>query len=154
MTRKIRIMIVLAVLLGGFSLYLNQDWFRKDGIQIYHRSRPARLGMFRRRNKVDDSPIDPIVFGFNHKYRLTSLKIVPLSDIETNKYPLPVWHLVSDSNSVPVKDFSYGMQIGGMHPARKGVAPDPLLPGAKYRLFVETASLKAEHDFETVPRTQ
>jgi len=36
MTRKLWILIGLAVLLGGFSLYINQDWFAKDTIQIYH----------------------------------------------------------------------------------------------------------------------
>jgi hypothetical protein len=153
MTRKVWILVAVAVVLGGFSLYLNQDWFSKENIHIYHRSRPYRAALFRRR-RPDDSPIDPIVFGFNRKYRLTSLKIIPMSDIETNKYPQPIWHLVSESNSVPVKDFTYGMAIPGMHPAIKGAVPDPLAPGGKYRLFVEAGTLKAQHDFETVPRTQ
>jgi hypothetical protein len=153
MTRKVWILIAVAVLLGGFSLYLNQDLFSKENIHVYHRSRPYRAALFRRK-RPDDSPIDPIVFGFNRKYRLTSLKIIPVSDIETNKYPQPVWHLVSESNSVPIKDFMYGMAIAGMHPAIKGAAPDPLVAGGKYRLFVEAGPLKAQHDFETVPRTQ
>ena len=38
-----------ALVLGGLSLYLNQDWFSHDGIQIYHRSRAARSGLFRRK---------------------------------------------------------------------------------------------------------
>jgi hypothetical protein len=152
MTRKVWLLIVLAVLLGGLSLYLNKDWFSKDNIQIYHRSRPWRGRMARRAQ--DDSPVNPIVFGFDRKLKLTDLKIVPVSDIETNKYPQPVWHLVSESNSVPVKDFMYGSRIAGMHPALKDTKPEPLEPGVKYRLFVQAGNQKAEHDFVPDPHTQ
>jgi hypothetical protein len=153
MTKKIWLMIALTVALGGLSLYLNKDWFSKDNIQIYHRSRPARV-MFLRRKSADNSAIDPIHFGFNHELKLTSLKIIPVSAIETNKYATPIWHLVSDSNSVPIKDFNYGMAIRGMRPARKGVQPDPLEPGVKYRLCVEALTFKGDHDFVPDPRTQ
>ena len=158
MTRKQWSLIVVAVLLAGFSLYLNKDWFSKDGIHIYHRSRPSRAAaLFSRRNKraADDptAAIDPITFGFNRRLKLKSLKVIPLSDILTNKYPHPIWQLLSDSNSVPTKDFMYGNPIQGMKPAVKGALPDPLEPGVKYRLIIETADAKAEHDFEPVPRT-
>ena len=98
--------------------------------------------------------INPIVFGFDRKCKLTDLKIVPLSDIETNKYPQPIWHLVSESNSVPVKSFMYGSRIGGMHPAIKDAKPEPLEPGVTYRLFVQTTTEKAQHDFVPDPRAQ
>jgi hypothetical protein len=153
MTKKIWLMIALAVVLGGISLYLNKDWFSKENIQIYHRSRPARV-LWLSRKRTDNSPIDPIHFGFNHELKLTSLKIVPVSALETNKYAAPVWHLVSDSNSVPIKDFNYGAAIAGMHPARKDVQPDPLEPGVKYRLVVEAVSFKGQHDFVPDPRSQ
>lgn len=152
MTRKIWLLVALAVLLGGMSLYLNKDWFAKDNIQIYHRSRPLRGRMAFR--TPDNSPINPIVFGFDRKLKLTDLKIVPLSDIETNKYPQPIWHLVSESNSVPVKSFMYGSRIAGMHPALKDTKPEPLEPGVKYRLFVQAGAQKAEHDFVPDPQTQ
>ncbi len=147
-------LIALAVLLGGLSLYLNKDYFAKDNIQIYHRSRPVRGPFARRGGQYPaDSPINPLVFGFDHKLKLTELKIVPVSDIETNKYPQPVWHLVSDSNSVPVKAFMYGSRIAGMHPAIKGAVPEPLAPGVKYRLFVQAGPRKAQHDFTPDART-
>src|SRR5438552_885529 len=152
MTRKIWLLIALAVLLGAFSLYLNQDWFRKADIQIYHRSRPARLALFRRK-RGDDSPVNPIIFGFDRKLRLNLLKVIPLSDIKTNKYPHPIWYLVSESNSVPIKDFSYGMSIQGMHPAIKDTNPEPLEPGTEYRLVVQAGTFKGEHDFVPVPKT-
>jgi len=43
MTKKSWTWLGLAVLLGGFSLYLNKDWFAADNIQLMHRSRPARV---------------------------------------------------------------------------------------------------------------
>ena len=156
MTRKQWTLIFLAVLLAGFSLYLNQDWFAKDGIHITHRSRPAR-GLFYRRNKrgAEDptSAINPITFMFNHRLKLKSVKVIPVSDIETNKFPHPIWQMLSESNSVPTKDFTYGGYIPGMHPAVKGAVPDPLEPGVNYRLLVETETFKGTHDFMPVPRT-
>ena len=100
MTSKQWILIALAVVLGGFSLYLNKDWFGGDNIQIHHRSRPARAGFFRRGKAAAKADTDPIFFAFDRKLRLKSLKVIPVSEIETNKYPHPIWELVSDSNSV------------------------------------------------------
>jgi hypothetical protein len=153
MTRKQWSLIALAVLLGGFSLYLNQDWFAKDDIQIYHRSRPARGGLFRRGKLQAPQAVDPVFFAFDRKLKLTSLKVIPVREIETNKYPHPIWHLSSDSNSVPTKDLTYGVPIRGMRPSVKGAIPDPLEPGVKYRLLLEAGSLKAQHDFVPVART-
>src|SRR5262245_20856144 len=151
MTNKVWMLIALAVLLGGFSLYLNKDWFAADHIQIYDRSRPARAVF--RRARAPDSAIDPIVFGFDRKLKLTSIKVIPLSAIETNKYPHPLWHLISSSNSLPIKAFTYGMRIAGMRLANSDLGPEPLEPGVKYRLFIEAGSVKAQHDFVPMPRT-
>jgi hypothetical protein len=153
MTRKQWMLIALAVLLGGLSLYLNQDWFGKDNIQIYHRSRPARAGILRRSRPSIAPAVDPVFFSFDRKLKLTSLKVIPVRAIETNKYPQPIWHLLSDSNSVPTKDLVYGTPIRGMRPSVKGATPDPLVPGEKYRLLIEAGSLKGQHDFVPVERT-
>jgi hypothetical protein len=154
MTRKQWTLIALAIVLGGISLYLNKDWFAGDVIQIHHRSRPDRGGFFHRGRRPPASATDPVYFAFDRKIKLTSLKVIPVSDIETNKYPHPIWYLVSDSNSVPVVDFAYGDYIRGMHPAVKGATPDPLEPGVKYRLLIESRSGKAEEDFIPVPQTR
>jgi len=147
-------LIALAVLLGGVSLYINRDWFAQDDIQIYHRSRPARVSMFRRSKRPEpQQAVNPVFFSFDRQLKLTSLKVIPVRAIETNKYPQPIWHMVSDSNSVPVKELVYGMYIRGMRPSVKGATPDPLQPGVKYRLLIEAGPLKAEHDFDTVART-
>jgi hypothetical protein len=66
---------------------------------------------------------------------------------------MPIWHLVSNSNSVPIKDFTYGMAIKGMQPKIKGAVADPLVPGMAYRLFVEAGEIKLTHDFVPAART-
>ncbi|MCX6923191.1 MAG: hypothetical protein NT154_08280 [Verrucomicrobia bacterium] len=153
MSSKQYMLIALAVLLGGLSLYLNKDWFGGEDIQIHHRSRPGRAG-FVRRNRPSPSPeTDPIFFAFDRKLKLTSLKVIPVSDIETNKYPHPILHLVSKSNSIPIAEWSYGWPIPGMRPAVQGATPDPLEPDVKYRLIIEAGKLKVEHDFVPVART-
>jgi len=144
-------MVAVALLLGGLSLYLNRDYFSKDVIQIYDRSRPARATFGRRQSA--DSTVNPVTLGFNRHVRLKSLKVIPVAALETNKYAHPVWHLVSDSNSIPIKDFLYGMRIQGMRPAIANSRPDPLEPGVKYRLLVESTQFKGEHDFEAAPKT-
>ena len=100
------------------------------------------------------SATDPIFFAFDRKLKLTSLKVIPVSEIETNKYPHPIWHLVSKSNSVPdrglVLRHAYPQACG---PPCKGATPDPLEPGVPYRLLIEAGKLKAEHDFVPVPKT-
>jgi len=151
--KKTWLLLALVALLGGFSLYLNRDWFARDNIQIYHRSRPSRLSLLRRKRAADDSPVNPIVFGFDRRLKLTCVKVIPLPDIQTNKYPHPIWHLISESNSVPTKDFAYGARIPGMHPAVQGAVPDALDPGVTYRLMIEAGPVKCFHDFEPVPRT-
>jgi len=153
MTRKVWMLMGLAVLLGGVSLYLNKDWFGSAPIHIYDRSRPAR-GFLARRGRADNSAINTLVFGFNRPLRLTSVKVVPLSDVATNKYPHPIWELVSESNSVPTTSFGYGFFIRGMHPKVKGAQADPLEPNVPYRLFIEAGALKAEHDFVPQPRVK
>ena len=147
-------LIALVVALGGFSLYLNKDWFAKDNIQITHRSRPARVEFVRGKRPAEIAEVNPIIFGFDRRLKLTSVKVIPLHEIETNKYPHASWQLVSDSNSIPTKTFGYGQSIRGMRPAVKGAIPDPLEPDVQYRLLIEAGKFKAQHDFVPEPRPQ
>ena len=95
-----------------------------------------------------------MAFFFTAKYKLTSVKVVPLDALKTNKYAHPIWHLISDSNSVPVKSIIYGVPIRGMKPDVKGARPAALEPNVPYRLLVEAGSLKGEHDFQTTEKAQ
>ena len=146
MTRKQWMLVMLAVILGSLSLYLNRDWFAKDSIQIICRSRANRTGG----RPPGDSAVEPVVFGLSRSAKLTSLKVLSVSDLQTNKYPHALWHLISESNSVPVKEFYYGTHIHGMHPEVKDTQAEPLEPGISYRLFLEAGSLKGQRDFTAV----
>jgi hypothetical protein len=150
MTSKQWTLVALAVILGGVSLYLNKDWFSRDNIQIYHRSSP-RPQLFRRA-QPSSLPSLPINFGFSHSLELKNLKVLVVAEAATNKYPRPIWHLTSESNSVATKTFLYGMNIRGMHPAVKGATPAVLLPGERYRLVVEAKNFEGEHEFIPLPR--
>lgn len=143
---------LLILVLCGFSIYLNKDAFRGNDIQISSRVSPwmvERKGA----KRGGTSPGNPVTFAFDTYRRFTSIKVVAVSDIETNKYPHKLWELDSFSNSVPTMTFVYGARIGGMKPAVKALAPEPLEPGVMYRLLVKTSDKReAQHDFSTTKR--
>lgn len=139
MTKKNLLLILFAVALAAVYVVWFADWFRPKTVHIFHTSRNLRPNL-----RYGTS----LIFGVNRPVRFTELKVVPLPAYETNKQAMPVWHLISDSNSVPVKTFVYGQPIGGMRPAIKGVRAEPLETNVTYRLFVTAGNVKGEHDFE------
>jgi len=145
---------LLILALCGFSIYLNKDAFRGNDIQISSRVSPW-MAERRGAKRGGTSPGNPVTFAFDTYRRFTSIKVVAVSDIETNKYPHKLWELDSFSNSVPTMTFVYGARIGGMKPAVKSLAPEQLEPGVMYRLLVKTSDKReAQHDFSTTKRTQ
>lgn len=151
MSRSRLILTLIALVgLGGLCLYLNRDWFSTQPIQIMHRVSPWMTTRGRRAGNPGAG--NPVVFSFDKYYRFTSVKVFVAADAATNKYPHAIWDLVSDSNSVPAATFSYGGWIRGMRPAVKNAWADPLEPGVKYRLVVETDGRQARHDFTTTAR--
>lgn len=151
MTTKNISIIALVILLGGLSLYLNRDAFGPEVIQLSHRSIAPRAGMLRA--GAPKAPANPVVFILNKNLKLTSIKVVVAGDAATNKYPHAIWNLISESNSIPTKEFLYGAPIRGLKLAIKGVGADPLEPGVNYRIIVEAGAKTLEHDFIPVPRT-
>jgi hypothetical protein len=152
MTTKQWMLIALAVVLAGTSIYLNRDWFASDDIHIMYRSVAGRQAMSPRR-QARPQATNPLYFGFDRKLKLTAVKVVALADLETNKYPHALWDLTTESNSVPTRGFFYGASIPGMRPSFKGAAPEPLQPEGCYRLFIEAGSKKAFRDFLAEPRS-
>jgi hypothetical protein len=152
MTKKTVVIVLFVIALGALSFYFNRDRFAKDPLDVSHRVIEPRGWMTR--GAMAKAPTKPIVFLFNKTSRLKSVKVVLVSDATTNKYPHAIWNLITESNSVPIKEFVYGAGIGGMKPPVKGVGAEPLQPGETYRLLVESDSEKAQHDFTPVPRTQ
>jgi hypothetical protein len=132
---------------AGFFYYMYGDAFRKAGIQISHTIRPKAGFFTQRAPNTDTEDINAIMFRMGHSYKLTSVKVISIPEAETNKYPHPLWELASDSNSLPIQTFSYGMHIRGMHPPVKGATATPLTPNIPYRLLVEAGPIKGEHEF-------
>lgn len=147
-------LLVLLVLLAGAAIYMFKDWFAPEPIHIAYSVRPTppqRRPQTANREVASGKPGYNVVFNFGRKLPLASVKVFPLEDALTNKYPHAIWNLISDSNSVPVESISYGGRIRGMHPAVKGATADPLEPGRSYRLAIETTELKVDKDFQ-IPR--
>lgn len=133
-------------LVAGIYIYVYAGWFKPAQVQIFHRLTAGR--QFRGRQHLQTvAPELTVVFGLEQKLKLTEVKVVPLVAGETNKEALAVWHLVSKSNSVPVKGFLYGDHIRGMEPYVNGTRPHPLETNVTYRLTVRAGSAEGQHDF-------
>jgi hypothetical protein len=130
MNKKSWALVAIAIVLGAVYIIHFSNWFKPKVMLISHNERFGRIN-----------------FSLGNAYRLTSLKVVSVTALSSNKYALPVWELKSDSNSVPIKIFSYGERLRGMKPTVSNAKPESLTPGEPYRLFVEASTLKAEHDF-------
>jgi hypothetical protein len=147
MTRNGIFLSIIAVILAACYLCFFTDWFKKESIQIIPQIRPIR--QVGNPKNPDQDPVYPVSFTFDGKYRLTSVKVVSASDMGTNNYPVPLWHLISDSNSIPVKSIIYGYPIKGMKAAVARSRPEPLAPDVEYILLLEAGKIKARTNFHT-----
>lgn len=150
MTTSKKIWIALgAIAVVGLYIYIYGDWFKSGQVQIFHRmamGRPVRKP-WRSKVAVPAAPPLTVAFGFDQKLQLTDVKVVSVAALATNENALPVWHLVSESNSVPVKGLLYGENIRGMVSAVKGTYAQPLVTNETYRLFIKSKGAEAKHDF-------
>jgi hypothetical protein len=142
MTKKNFWLMTAFIMVATVYVCFFTDWFQPKKITLFDTSRPMQH--FRGRK---DLPY--IMFGITEgKLKLTEVKVVPLDGYKTNSTTSPVWHLISDSNSVPVQRFFYGQRIWGMKPYVQGLTPQPLETNVTYRLFVVAGGVKGQHDFE------
>src|SRR5213078_2288084 len=86
MNKKNWILIGIAIVLGAVYIIHFSNWFKPKVMAIAHNGRFGQIS-----------------FTLGDSFKLTSLKVVSVSALESNKYALPMWELKSDSNSVPVK---------------------------------------------------
>jgi hypothetical protein len=142
MTKNTITLLVAAVVLAAVYAYYFTDWITPPVIQISPQIRPMRAPR-------GSTGIYPVTFTLDGKYILTSLKVVPVAALETNKNPLPLWHLIPGTNSLPTKGFMYGVRIPGMVPAVTNARPQRLVPGIKYRLLIQSGRAKGQADFST-----
>lgn len=138
---------VVLVLLASAYVTWFTDLFRPQTIQIIPVIRPVRANA--KAADPNQPQVYPVSFAFNRKCELTSVKVIAEDDLATNKHPVALWHLVSESNSVPTRSFIYGHPIKGMHPAVARMRPEPLQPDVKYVLQIEAGSLQAQSKFHT-----
>lgn len=158
MNKRSVLLIAIAIVLAASFVYFNfSDWFAPATIEIAHDIRPDSPSAGRRGGSSpvpENQTANTVAFFFTQRYKLTSIKVVSLDELKTNKYAHPLWHLVSDSNSVPVKSLIYGVPVRGMKPAVKGARPEPLQPEIMYRLLVEAGNIRGEHDFQSTGKSQ
>lgn len=141
MKSQLKFLIFVALVLGAVYAYKFTDWFGEKEIQIKYKVLAGRA-------PTRSSAADPVAFYLAEKeYRLTSIKVISTDEAATNKYPHAYWHLVSDSNSVPVSDFIYGGNVAGMKPKIAGLAAQPLEINGNYRILIEAGKYKGEKDF-------
>jgi len=149
MTKNGIVLSIIAVILAAVYVANFTDWFRKDGIQIIPTVRPGSASAIPR--DPDDVPVHRVSFALDGKYKLTCVKVLVASELATNKYATPLWHLVSDSNSIPTKSVVYGYPIKGMKPAVPRARPDPLLANVEYTLVLEAGKTRSQTNFHTTP---
>ena len=134
--------LLAAALLAVYAVFFT-DWFKARTIHISHTVRvtPQAARFARATGTL-------IGFGLGQPLKLTEIKVVSLAEWQTNNRAVALWHLVSDSNSVPVRSFYYGQNLRGMHPYIGGEHPHPLATNQTYRLFVAAGKIKGQHDFQ------
>ncbi|HEY3861669.1 MAG TPA: hypothetical protein VGO59_07265 [Verrucomicrobiae bacterium] len=137
-------LVALAALIG-LSIYMNRNRFAPEQMAINASLRLPRRG---------EAAVWPVFFALNDGFKLTSVEVIPFEDGKFNSASRPVWHLISDSNSVPTRAFRYGQPIRGMKPAVKNTQADALEPGVTYRLLLEAGRVKGTVDFSTRPTAQ
>jgi hypothetical protein len=135
----------LAVVLAIAYVCFFSSWFRHKSIQIHYTSR-ARLARFSIFGL--GVPSVNVMFGLDHAYRLTEVKVVSLDAMQTNQSAFPLWHLVSDSKSAWLNSFTYGEPIPNMKSAVPGAQPEPLQTNVVYRLLLSAGSVKGQCDFQ------
>ncbi len=149
MTKNGIVLSIIAVILAAVYVAYFTDWFSKDGIQIIPTVRPGTVSVIPR--DPDDLPVHRVSFALDGKYKLTCVKVLVAAELGTNKYATPLWHLISDSNSVPTKSITYGFEIKGMKPSVPRARPEPLLANVEYTLVLEAGKTQSQTNFHTTP---
>jgi hypothetical protein len=112
------------------------------------------MPQFRRRGgavAVTNSVPYRVYFTLDASYKLTGLELTEVEKLQTNEGDHILWHLVSKSNSAPVKVFQYGQLIKGMEQYLPDAQTEPLAAGVAYRLEVSAGSLKGASLPFTIP---
>lgn len=149
MNKKVIAQVSLFLVLSGLIVYLTKDWFAQPDIQVMTTIRPNRVperAQERLGPAIKRQPYT-LIFALSKNCELVSVRVFNAAELATNRFAHPLWHLRSESNSVPVKSITYGVPVRGLRPAVRGATAEPLTRGVEYKLLLETATQKAEHTF-------
>jgi hypothetical protein len=144
MDKKQTWLIAALVIVAAVYLCFFTGWFKPKTIRIFDTSRQT----IRRMRHKGNQDLPYVLFGLEGNFKLTEIRVVPLASFQTNALTPPIWHLVSDSNSPPVQQFTYGQRIRGMKPAFAGAEPQDLETNVTYHLIVCAGRIRGEHDFK------
>lgn len=87
-----------------------------------------------------------VTFSLDASYVLTALRV---EDVPSDgSAPRVLWQLAG--KSAPTRSLLYGRDPSGMVPTRPGVKPEPLTPGAPYRLVIEAGRRRGTNSFTTL----
>lgn len=147
-TRAI-LLVVLVLLTAGVYVYNFSGLFDSNQLHGTYKLMPPQPPWH---------DIRGVGFSLDRDYELTSVMVVPLPtepDTAGEQSPAedaePLWHLVGDSTSQPLRAFIYGRPLKGMRAADDTPRARKLDPGTPYRLIVEARSRSGAIDFETEP---
>lgn len=146
MTRNGIMLTVVAVILAAIYVFFFTDWFKTHTIQIIPVIRPDRASRIPR---ADEQAVYPVAFKLDGTYRLTEVKVMQADDFATNKFAVPLWHMVADEASIPVDAIIYGGRIKGMKPKIPRSRPEALNPDVAYVLYLAAGSTIGRTNFYT-----
>jgi hypothetical protein len=140
------------LLVAALYLYIYRDAFVRQPIRITHTLRLRAVMARSRPNGASRSfPLIP-TFTLGKDYRLTSVKVIRLDELQAKGFAHPLWELVADSTSSPTSVFMYGFAIEGMHTKVADAEPVPLVTNVTYRVLVTAGRYKGQHDFTITGR--
>lgn len=141
MSKKQWFLVAITIVLAVIYVRYFTDWFIPKVISISYTERALP-------SRSRKGP-PTILFGFGgQSYRLSEIEVVPLAAWQTNRTVAPLWHLLANSRSAPVRFFRYGQYLRGMKPALRRERTKPLESNVVYRLFVRAGSVKGHCDFQ------
>lgn len=127
---------LLAILAGGY-VYRYTDWLVPPRIQIDVTTRPSgRVG--------PDAKVLPVIFMLDRECALASLRVVAVSNVPPAQLGKPVWEFRRESKGEDVRAFEYGEVFRG---TKATTPPQPLTPGAVYRMELRSGRMRGERDF-------
>lgn len=164
MNKRAIILIVLAVLLGGWWVYAYSGLFAAPSIEIIYQLQPPR-------NRNANARVFPVSFGLNRDVNPTAIRVWQVDADTGQTLEPPVWDMVyspeaherarlraeealakdPDARVRPLttRAFVYGRRIRGLKRADPEIRPQPLEPDVTYRLRIEAEEGDAEIDFQT-----